>query len=65
MTSEMLQTGDVLQGGDMLRTGLPPANDRMLTTCFLAALLHGIIILGVSFSSSSSSSGDALSLIHI
>ena len=59
MTSEMLQTGDVLQGGDMLRTGLPPANDRMLTTCFLAALLHGIIILGVSFSSSSSSSGDA------
>ena len=59
MTSEMLQTGDVLQGGDMLRSGLPPANDRMLTTCFLAALLHGIIILGVSFSSTSSSSGDA------
>jgi len=59
VTSEMLQTGDVLQGGDMLRTRLPPANDRMLTTCFLAALLHGIIILGVSFSSSGSSSGDA------
>jgi periplasmic protein TonB len=54
----MLQTGDALQGSDMLRTGLPPANDRMLTTCFLAALLHGIIILGVSFSSTSSSSGD-------
>ncbi len=35
----------------MLRTGLPPANDRMLTTCFLAALLHGIVILGVTFSS--------------
>jgi len=29
---------------------LPPVNDRMLTTCFLAAVLHGIIILGVSFS---------------
>jgi protein TonB len=29
---------------------LPPVNDRMLTTCFLAALAHGIIILGVSFS---------------
>src|ERR1700689_5229483 len=42
----------------MLRTGLPPASDRMLTTCFLAALLHGIIILGVTFSSNSSSSGD-------
>lgn len=54
----MLQTADAVQGNDMLRTGLPPANDRMLTTCFLAALLHGIIILGVSFSSSSSSSGD-------
>lgn len=30
----------------------------MLTTCFLAALLHGIIILGVTFSSGSSSAGD-------
>jgi periplasmic protein TonB len=28
---------------------LPPVNDRILTTAFLAALLHGIIILGVSF----------------
>jgi protein TonB len=37
---------------DSLETGLPPANDRMLTTCFLAALFHGIVILGVTFSSS-------------
>jgi protein TonB len=37
---------------DLLKAGLPPANDRMLTTCFLAALVHGIIILGVTFSSS-------------
>lgn len=29
---------------------LPPANDRMVTTLFLAALLHGIVILGVTFS---------------
>ncbi len=35
---------------DLLQAGLPPAQDRLLTTCFLAALLHGIIILGVSFS---------------
>jgi protein TonB len=35
----------------MLQTGLPPANDRMLTTCFLAAVFHGIVILGVTFSS--------------
>ena len=44
-------TSDTYQAGDMLRAGLPPANDRMLTTCFLAALLHGIVILGVTFSS--------------
>jgi periplasmic protein TonB len=36
---------------ELLKAGLPPANDRMLTTCFLAALVHGIIILGVTFSS--------------
>jgi protein TonB len=39
------------QAGEVFRAGLPPANDRMLTTCFLAALLHGIVILGVTFSS--------------
>lgn len=33
-----------------LKTRLPPAQDRMLTTVFLAALLHGILILGVTFS---------------
>ena len=32
-----------------LERSLPPANDRMLTTLFVAALLHGIIILGVTF----------------
>jgi periplasmic protein TonB len=58
VTSETLTTGDAPQDGDTLGAGLPPANDRMLTTCFLAALLHGIIILGVSFSSTSSSSAD-------
>jgi protein TonB len=45
MNSEMPQTGEMLQ------TGIPPAHDRMLTTCFLAALFHGIVILGVTFSS--------------
>jgi periplasmic protein TonB len=58
MSSEMLPAGDALPAEDRLRAGLPPANDRMLTTCFLAALLHGIIILGVTFSSNSSSLGD-------
>jgi periplasmic protein TonB len=45
----------------MLGAGLPPASDRMLTTCFLAALFHGIVILGVTFSApgSKSSGNDA------
>jgi periplasmic protein TonB len=54
-------TSDTYQAGEMLGTGLPPASDRMLTTCFLAALFHGIVILGVTFSApgSKSSSNDA------
>jgi protein TonB len=42
---------------DLLQAGLPPANDRMLTTCFLAAVFHGIVILGVTFSSSNRDAG--------
>jgi periplasmic protein TonB len=42
----------------MLGVGLPPAQDRMLTTCFLAALLHGIVILGITFGATGSSSSD-------
>lgn len=42
----------------MLGAGLPPAQDRMLTTCFLAALLHGIVILGITFSAAGNSSSD-------
>jgi protein TonB len=52
-------TAETYEPGEMLRSGLPPANDRMLTTCFLAALFHGIVILGVTFSTpGSKSSGD-------
>jgi len=39
------------EAGEMVGAGLPPASDRMLTTCFLAALFHAIVILGVTFSS--------------
>jgi periplasmic protein TonB len=42
----------------MLGQGLPPAQDRMLTTCFLAALLHGIVILGITFGAAGRSSSD-------
>jgi protein TonB len=50
-------TSDTYQPGEMFKAGLPPAQDRMLTTCFLAALFHGIVILGVTFSSASSKAG--------
>jgi periplasmic protein TonB len=54
-------TSDTYQADEMLGAGLPPASDRMLTTCFLAALFHGIVILGVTFSApgSKSSGNDA------
>jgi len=44
---------------DTLDTRLPPPGDRILTTCFLAALLHGIIILGVTFSAKTDEFGDS------
>jgi protein TonB len=57
-------TSETYQAGDMLRAGLPPASDRMLTTCFLAALIHGIVILGVTFSApgGKTNGGDARAL---
>ncbi|MBX5460681.1 MAG: TonB family protein [Steroidobacteraceae bacterium] len=36
--------------GLMLREGIAPVRDRLLTTLFLAGLLHAIVILGVTFS---------------
>jgi protein TonB len=47
-------SSDTIQSADALGKGLPPAADRMLTTCFLAALFHGIVILGVTFSATGS-----------
>jgi protein TonB len=35
-----------------LNEGQAPVNDRLTTTLFLAALFHGIVILGVTFASS-------------
>jgi protein TonB len=34
-----------------LREGIAPVRDRLLTTLFLAGLLHAIVILGITFSS--------------
>lgn len=33
----------------VLREGIAPVGERLMTTAFLAALLHGIVLLGVTF----------------
>ena len=43
----------------MLREGKAPVWDRLLTMLFLAALLHGLVILGLTFSASAGDRGSA------
>jgi periplasmic protein TonB len=43
----------------MLREGKAPVWDRLLTMLFLAALLHGLVILGVTFKASAGDNGGA------
>ena len=43
----------------MLKEGKAPVRDRLLTMIFLAALLHGLIILGLTFNASSGAHGSA------
>ncbi len=45
--------------------GLPPAGDRMLTTCFLAALFHAILILGVTFGVQQSREGAGSAALEV
>ncbi len=42
-----------------LREGKAPVRDRLLTMIFLAALLHGLIILGLTFNASAGEHGGA------
>lgn len=42
-----------------LREGKAPVRDRLVTMLFLAALLHGLLILGVTFNSSANSRDSA------
>ena len=58
MNAETLPADNSIQRSGLLDTGLPPANDRMLTTIFVAAVLHGIIILGVTFSATHGASSE-------
>lgn len=47
---------DTSLSGD-LQEGLAPVNDRLTTTLFLAALFHGIVILGITFAAPRDDSG--------
>jgi periplasmic protein TonB len=58
VNSETLSAADP-RAGALLNRGLPPTNDRMLTTIFVAALLHGIVILGVTFGTTRGGADDA------
>src|SRR5437879_12303587 len=42
-----------------LREGQAPVWDRLLTMLFLAGLLHGLVILGLTFSASAGEGGSA------
>jgi periplasmic protein TonB len=42
-----------------LREGIAPVRDRLLTTLFLAGLLHALVILGITFSVSADEGGGA------
>lgn len=42
-------TESPLAGAGDAQEGVPPVRDRLTTTLFLAALFHGIVILGVTF----------------
>ena len=38
-----------------MKEGIAPVRDRLVTTAFLAALLHGVVILGITFGAASGS----------
>src|SRR5687768_2928244 len=40
-----------------LREGIAPTRDRLTTTVFMAALIHGVIIVGVTFGSNFAKTG--------
>lgn len=43
----------------IVREGIAPVRDRLLTTLFLAGLLHAIVILGITFTASATSGSGA------
>src|SRR5205807_9172175 len=53
---------DMARRALMLREGKAPVWDRLLTMLFLAGLLHGLVILGLTFRASAGDRGSAPAL---
>jgi protein TonB len=54
--------GTAAAGGGVLAADTPPEKDRLATTVFIALLLHGMVILGITFGRQGPSQGAAPTL---
>lgn len=48
-----------------VKEGIAPVRDRLVTTAFLAALLHGVIILGITFSAAGGGAAPGLKVLLV
>ncbi len=55
-------TAGAAAGGGVLAADTPPEKDRLATTLFIALLLHGMVILGITFGRQGPSQGAAPTL---
>ena len=55
-------TAGATAGGGVLAADTPPEKDRLATTLFIALLLHGMVILGITFGRQGPSQGAAPTL---
>jgi len=55
-------TAGTAAGGGVLAADTPPEKDRLATTVFIALLLHGMVILGITFGRQGPSQGAAPTL---
>lgn len=55
-------TAGAAAGGGVLASDTPPERDRLATTVFIALLLHGMVILGITFGRQGPSQGAAPTL---
>ncbi|MBV6422928.1 MAG: hypothetical protein NAOJABEB_00715 [Steroidobacteraceae bacterium] len=56
---------DVASAALAVKEGVAPVRDRLVTTAFLAALLHGVIILGITFSATGGGTAPGLKVLLV